>query len=365
MMAKRRKLTAPTAEDLSKIEAEFRSETTRPSAVAPIAQIAAESAENMEVLRADTRAKLARADVLENMEKRGLVMREIPVMKIDTAEVFRDRLRMDPGELEELKASIREHGLRMPIEVFEPDMPRDGCDYVLISGARRLQATASLMMNDPDGAETYQRIKAIVRPKASTAALFAAVVEENEVRADLSHFERGRYAALTTREGVFDSIDSAIETLFAFASKAKRSKVRSFALIFEELGDMLSFPEALSERQGLRLVTALKEGEGAALRRALETGHKPESAEAEWLLVEEIVAKAEARATRGTRVGRKPKIRRGPRVEPYISASGIELACVKSSRDRYTLKLKGKGLTDARMDALLAEIKAVLDKAGD
>ena len=44
-MAKRRKLEAPSAEDMTRIEEEFRRETPARSAVAPIAQVASEVAD--------------------------------------------------------------------------------------------------------------------------------------------------------------------------------------------------------------------------------------------------------------------------------------------------------------------------------
>ena len=95
------------------------------------------------------------------------------------------------------------------------------------------------------------------------------MVEENEVRANLSHFERARLVSLTVQNGVFQDIDASVAKLFSSASKSKRSKIRSFALVFEELGDVLSFPEALSERFGLRLAQYLKLGDGGKLREVL------------------------------------------------------------------------------------------------
>jgi len=102
----------------------------------------------------------------------------------------------------------------------------------------------------------FETIRAVLRTPATDADRFAAMVEENEVRQQLSHFERGRIAALSAQQGVFANTEAAVAALFPVASKAKRSKIRSFAMIFEELGDILEFPEALREKDGLRIASA-------------------------------------------------------------------------------------------------------------
>ena len=58
--------------------------------------------------------------------------------------------------------------------------------------------------------------------------------------------ERGRAAAMAVYDGVFPSLDEAVQMLFGSGSKAQRSKIRSFALVVEELGDMLSFATHLN-----------------------------------------------------------------------------------------------------------------------
>ena len=156
----------------------------------------------------------------------------------------------------------------MPIEVFElPEPEEGGPRFGLISGYRRLLVMREILAYTEN--PRYAQIKAIVREPKTSAASFAAMAEENEVRASLSHFERGRIAALTAANGVFGNVEEAVDRLFPFASKAKRSKVRCFALIFEEIGDMLAHPESLTEKQGLRLASALRGGAGSELRDAL------------------------------------------------------------------------------------------------
>lgn len=51
------------------------------------------------------------------------------------------------------------------------------------------------------------------------------MVEENEVRANLSHYERGRIAVLAAEQGHFTHVEEAVARLSGAASKAKRSKI--------------------------------------------------------------------------------------------------------------------------------------------
>lgn len=104
------------------------------------------------------------------------------------------------------------------------------------------------------GQGKYDMIKAVLRDPHALGGPFAAMVEENEIRAGLSHFERGRIAVIAAQQGVFPTVEAAVDALSPQASKAKRTKVCSFALIFEELGDMLAFPEEMKERfQGIAI----------------------------------------------------------------------------------------------------------------
>lgn len=95
------------------------------------------------------------------------------------------------------------------------------------------------------------------------------MVEENEVRANLSHYECRGIAVPAAEQGHFAHVEEAVARLFGAASKAKRSKIRSFAMVHEELGDMLAFPEELTEKNGLRLAAALRQGVEGELRAAL------------------------------------------------------------------------------------------------
>lgn len=366
-MAKRRKLEAPSAEDLNRIEEEFRRETSRtaPSparGAAPIAQVAADSAALLQAGAPDARAREAELARYRQAEEKGLLMVDLPVGEIDADVMIRDRAILDEAEMTELRLSIAASGLRLPIEVFELTEPRpDGVRYGLISGYRRLMAVRALGGLTQD--EKYDTIRALIRPRTEADKAFAAMVEENEVRSELSHFERGRIAVIAAQQGAFVNVEEAVNRLFAAASKAKRSKVRSFALIFEELGDMLSFPEALTEKRGLRLAQALRQGAEARMRAAL-ADVAPADANAEWALLEPIVAETEA-APRDPRRGGRPRTASPPSgwkdAETLHTSAGIT---IRKMRDEYgfLLRFEGRGLDDDLMDSLVAEIRALLER---
>ena len=371
-MAKRRKLEAPSAEDLGKLEDEFRRETSdRPAlglgrGAAPIAQVAADSAAQVQTASAEVRAAQAQlqADAarLKSAEADGRLMADLPVSQINAEAMVRDRASISEAEMLELRLSIAANGLRLPIEVYELANPgTDGLRYGLLSGYRRLLAVRALLGLTEQ--EKYLTIRGIVRPGPEADAAFVAMVEENEIRAELSHFERGRIAVIAAQQGAFVNVEDAVNRLFATASKAKRSKVRSFAMIFEELGDMLIFPEALTEKRGLRLAQALRDGSEAKLRDALALA-SPSEPEAEWAVIEGVLAGI-ASSPRDTSRGGRPK-QAAPQIgwrnaQTLTTSSGITIRHQRDSKG-FVLRLEGRQLDAELMDSLLVEIQALLEK---
>lgn len=364
-MAKRRKLEAPSAEALSEIEAEFRRETSPRNAAAPITQVAAEAAALANPLSADERAQQIRdqADAAELSEARdeGRLIAAIATREIDADAMVRDRSLLDQAEMIELRSSIAAHGLRLPIELFELGAPgADGARYGLLSGYRRLKAVQAL--HELTGDAAYTKIKALIRPRSEVDDAFVAMVEENEVRSDLSHFERGRIAVIAAQGGAFVNVEEAVGKLFASGSKAKRSKIRSFAMVFEELGDILEFPEDLTEKQGLRLATALRSGAEPRLRAALED--PASSASEEWAALEAALAQIDPAPANPARGGRPAK--KKPKLgwsdgDTLRTSAGIT---IRKGHDGegYLLRFEGRGLDSELMDSLMMEIRALLER---
>ena len=367
-MVKRRRLETPSTADLSRIEAEFRSETSgRLSGVAPIAQVAAEAAARSQPEDADARASRARLEAdaarLREAQEQGLLMLELPLDQIDGDAMVRDRMTMSEEAILELRQSIAAHGLRLPVEVFELDKPgRAGQRYGLLSGYRRLLAVRGLL--ELTQADKYRTIRALVRPRASSGGAFVSMIEENEVREELSHFERGRIAVIAANQGAFANTEEAVERLFATGSKAKRSKIRSFALIFEELGDMLQFPEGLTERRGLQLATALRRGAETQLREALSR-YAPDNADAEWSVIEPVIRSLDD-APRDTSRGGRPRttapLRYGWLDDKTLrTSSGITIRRATDSRG-HILRLEGEALSADLMDSLMLHIRSLLER---
>lgn len=362
-MAKRRKLQAPSAEDIGKLEAEFRDETRPKSgSMAPIASIAAEAAEEMDVVGSETRARLAKAETeaqaFETARAEGLVILEIPLDQINPDAIFRDRMIMVQSELDELRASILRNGLRLPIEVFRTKGANK--PFGLLSGYRRLKVMQGIF--DDMQLEKFSKIKAIIREPDTSGARFAAVVEENEVRASISHYERGRYAALTVGNGVFENVEAAVDALFPFASKAKRSKVRSFAMIFEEIGDMLQFGDMMTEKQGLRIASALRGGAANTLRDALADGQLIEHFKDEWTLIEDVVERFDEVPRDKSRGGRPSQTGKPRQLRATETDAGIKISLEADPNGGFAIRMKGRGLDRELANSVLAEVRQLLSK---
>ncbi|MBU2961051.1 ParB/RepB/Spo0J family partition protein [Citreicella sp. C3M06] len=352
-MARRRKLEAPSADELQRLEAEF---TAGPvGRAAPIAQVAGEAAAGHDPRPAEARETAARdrvdAQAHRDAKDRGLLLLDIPLGEIEADALVRDRVVMDHEEMEELKASISRNGLRLPIEVFE--RAGQGPKWGLLSGYRRLHAMRAL--HAMTQLEAHASIKAIVRDPAAMGGTFAAMIEENEIRSALSPYERGRIAVIAAQQGAFGSTEEAVATLFPQASKAKRSKIRSFALIFEELGDMLTFPDLIKEKDGLALATALRGGAETRLREVLAE-RVPETPAQEAQLIADALADLEPapEPRRGGRPKAAPKL-----VRRVQTDSGVSLQSGEDAQGWF-IRLKGGRVDRELVEVLMSEMERLL-----
>jgi ParB family transcriptional regulator, chromosome partitioning protein len=213
----------------------------------PIAAVAGEAAERAAF------AEIART--LTEAREEGRLIQRLPLEEIETGHLVRDRMVFDESEMAALVASLRARGQQVPIEV----VARAGGGYGLISGLRRVMALREI------GAV---EVLALVRRPESSAAAYLAMVEENEIRAGISFYERARLAAEAARLGIYPDAQAAIAALFAAASPAKRSKIGSFVRVHEALGRALRYPAAIPERLGLALAGLLDRAPEAAERLA-------------------------------------------------------------------------------------------------
>jgi ParB family transcriptional regulator, chromosome partitioning protein len=212
----------------------------------------------------------------------------IPVTEIDAEALPRDRAALDPGALAELRASILATGLRQPIEVFEAEPAPDTAPYGLISGLRRLTVFRELA-SDP----RFATIPAFVRAPRDAVEAMAAMIAENEIRADLTPWERGRIVVEARDAGFFPTLDAAVSGLYPALDRNRRARIRATADVVDALDDgLLTDPRMLSQRQLVRLATALRHGMGEVMAHAL-TAARDTSPEAQWRTLERIIAEAE------------------------------------------------------------------------
>lgn len=218
-------------------------------AAAPIAQVAGDSAARAALEELAGEMQAARAG--------GRMVELIPLEAIDTRYLVRDRLVQDEDELEALTASIRARGQKTPIEVAVLTDHPEGLAFGLVSGWRRLSALKRLYSeaSEPE----FAAVKALVVRPDSAAGAYVAMVEENEMRVNLSHYERARIALKALGQGVYSDRKAALQGLFGNVPRAKRSKIGSFMALVDALDDVLHFPASISEKLGLALVRRMAE----------------------------------------------------------------------------------------------------------
>ena len=92
---------------------------------------------------------------------------------------------------------IRARGQQTPIEVVDLGDGR----YGLISGWRRLRALRGLLAET--GEARFATVQALLRRPDGASDAYVAMVEENEIRVGLGHYERARIVARAVEQGVY------------------------------------------------------------------------------------------------------------------------------------------------------------------
>ena len=274
-----------------------------------------------------------------------------PLDLIDCGAITRDRTNLDPEAMRELERSIEASGLRQPIELFERNHPYEGRTHGLISGHRRLVAFRNL--HKLRGGDRWATIPAFIRGSTDMATAFAAMVEENEIRAGISPYERGLIAVRARDDGAFGSIEDAIEGLYPTASRYKRLRLRTVAHFAETVGSFFKTPAKLSERQIERVMRSVDHGLGDRLQTALE-GSGITDHEDQWNLIQLILEETEASArNRGPSSSRGRS--HGPRRNPR-PVYGVNIQRQRT-RDGWALRFTGSDATSALMDLVMDEIE--------
>lgn len=282
----------------------------------------------------------------------------VPLAEIDDAALPRDRTALDPEALRELRDSILASGLRMPVELFELAEPYQGRRYGILSGFRRIAAFREL---DAIGIHHHDRVPAFLRAPADNAAAFAAMVEENEIRAGLSPWERARVTLVAVRSGAFATIDAAIDALFPAAGAVKRARLRAAAAVVDLLEYTLAAPETLSERRLLRIAAAVTNGFGSIIDDAVRQtrSRQPES---QWQAILPYLVESERQTATDPepdpdRQSRGGRPRRFLRIRPQLVIRR------EATRDGYILRFTGREATGGLMDDILDEIERLFSVA--
>ena len=336
-MAKRKRLT-PAKTDYLSADADARQ--TGAASLAPASPVSAVPIARVAGDAATTAALEEVSEALRSARAEGRLIQRIALDDVVSDYLVRDRVVMHGEDLDALIASLRARGQQTPIEVTGLGTGLEAGQYGLISGARRLRALRYLFQETAD--PQFASVLAILREPATSSDAYVAMVEENEIRVGLSYYERARITQRAVVAGVYPDTQRALQGLFASASRAKRSKIKSFITIVEALDGVLSFPATLGERAGLALARALEERpklQGALHQRL---GINPaESAEAELKIIQSALAPE------------KPVKKPAP-VDEVIP--GVRLAV--SGRGRAVkLTLSGTGMTPAFQAALIDWMK--------
>ncbi|ABD53289.1 ParB/RepB/Spo0J family partition protein [Jannaschia sp. CCS1] len=268
----------------------------------------------------------------------------IPLSDIDADALPRDRISLAPSALSELQASIASLGLTHPIEVWAkhdplPDAPRHG----LISGLRRLTAMRAL---------GHTTIPAFIRAPSDIAEAMTRMVAENEIRAAISPWEKGRLVTEAVAEGLFPTFDAATDSLYRTLDRHRRARIRAMADVVAEIGDhLLTSPETLSQNQITRIAFALRADLGPLITTALRTS-KQKSPDAQWKTLLPILLEAEETA----RTPRAPLYREG---RPRRMAQVRSKLHIRRERtpDGWSLRFTGPEATGPLMEDIMDRVE--------
>ncbi len=270
----------------------------------------------------------------------------IPLTQIDTTAIPRDRTLIDTTALNELIASIRTNGLRLPVEVYTTPT-----GFALIAGFRRHLAFQTLAQTD----DTFAKIPAFICAPKSMPAAMAAMVEENEMRQSLSPWERAHIVVRATDMGTFNTTDAAIQTLFPHASRQKRAKLRAMTEVVLELSNHLTDPELLTERQLMRLSNAIRHDWTDIIQTALSELDGLDGRQ-QWTRILPVLSELE-----GLIANNHPTTSNSPR-RNITPRAGINVRR-ESTPYGYTLYISGRKATGMLMSSVMDEIERWLSEA--
>ncbi len=349
-MAKRKRLTPAQPGFLGGVAEGERAPETKSMPVgmsAPIAQVAGEASATAALEEVSAALRIARAE--------GRMIELLDLDAIDDRHLVRDRLEQNEEEMTALVDSLRARGQQMPIEVVLLSDPAGGRTHGLISGWRRLTALRRLYKEASD--PKFAQVRAMVITPDTAQDAYVAMVEENEIRVNLSHYERARIAVRAMKEGVYPSQRAALQGLFGNATRSKRSKIGSFIALVDAFDATLWFPSAISEKLGLSLVRELIRDPGFEdlLKKRLQDMPRDSAATEMRILSETLSERLAPALPADPEPAARPRLRSttsgpaaGERIVTRVT-QGIEM---RFTPDQSRIELVGEGISDALAEAL-------------
>lgn len=279
---------------------------------------------------------------MEQARARGLVIDTLALDRIDVDYLVRDRLLLDEDELTSLMSSLVQRGQQMPIEVTRhPD--RDG-EFGLISGWRRIQALSKLYSETGD--PRFNQVRALIITPETAQDAYVTMIEENEIRVNLSFYERARIALRAVHEGVFATQRDALRGLYGSSTRSKRSKIGTFMVLVDAFDGVLQHPTFISEKLGLSLAREMVRDLGFAERLADTLRKAPSrTAPEEMRLLNRFIQDAQSGPEPTVVI---PPVSKRPKTETHAETVGtvklrfvpekakIELAGAEIDEDFYT-----------------------------
>ena len=279
------------------------------------------------------------------------------VWELDPVEIEDERYsdRLDPKDVDDLRASIEQNGQTVPILVRRH--PAETNRYLLVYGRRRLEAIRA--------SDKVKKVRALIANLDDTAAL-RAQVSENTGRRDLSYIERALFAQELLANG-FGSQAQIAEVL-----NVTRSAVSMSISVAKSIGTDLA--RAIGPAHGIgrpRWESLAKElsntgmgmdelcrvasdarGKAAAVEQAEEEPQLDPSVTAFEAVVRHV------KKTTGPSLGRKPK----PKATPLL-IDGAPAGAIKRSARAVRLDLTD--VDDAFAQWLDARAQDVLEELHD
>ena len=306
--------------------------TLAPRQLGPIAEQA-----NLYAEHVATRAKL-----YDEAKAAGRLLLEIDPKKIRATEfcnrLERSLLDSDPKFIE-LLHSLKSNGQENPIRV-RPVKGALPFEFEIISGHRRHAACLSLDAAVPGG---FPVLAIVDGAAADSRDLVLKMYRENEERADLSAFEKGRMFQNWLDAQLYASQrELAGDIGLGEAATAKYLAVANLpAAVLAAFGDERLIPMSW----GPTLSQALKSAEPAVLAAAERLAQRKPLAAPE-LVFRALVAAAAGKATRSRGTSREESVRIGGRVPLKVGSGRNRIVLKLAHVDESTQKLLREELKD-------------------